>query len=105
MSKVTLIGESNPHSYTPYHALYPSPEGCSGHRLCCLILGMRPLDYLEVFNRVNLCPPQLPHPSGLCRIWSRADSIGRARRAISVLAPEIAHLIGGSDEKDTYAIH
>src|SRR6185369_14546902 len=31
------------------------PDGCSGHRLCCLILGMHQDDYLQAFDRVNLC--------------------------------------------------
>ena len=56
--KPLLVGESNPYRGDPYYALYPLPEGCSGHRLCCLILGMRRKDYLEVFERTNLCPEQ-----------------------------------------------
>ena len=51
-----LVGEANPYGGDPDYALYPSPEGCSGHRLCCLILGMRRADYLREFGRVNLCP-------------------------------------------------
>lgn len=54
MRKPTIVGESNPYGGDDYFALYPSPDGCSGHRLCCLILGMDPDDYLERFNRVNL---------------------------------------------------
>ena len=53
-AKVTLVGESNPYGGDDYYALYPAPDGCSGHRLCCLILGMDPDDYLEAFGRVNL---------------------------------------------------
>lgn len=55
MSKPTLVGESNPYGPDPDFALYPAPDGCSGHRLCCLILGMFRHDYLEAFDRVNLC--------------------------------------------------
>ncbi len=55
MSKPLLIGESNPYGSDPYFALYPSPEGCSGHRLCCLILKMRRKNYLDAFDRANLC--------------------------------------------------
>ncbi len=50
-----LVGESNPYGSDPYFALYPSPEGCAGHRLCCVVLGMRRADYLDAFDRVNLC--------------------------------------------------
>lgn len=53
--KPLLVGESNPYGGDPYYALYPAPDGCAGHRLCCLILGMRRKDYLEHFDRTNLC--------------------------------------------------
>lgn len=54
-AKPLLVGESNPYGRDPYFALYPAPDGCSGHRLCCLILGMRRTEYLRVFERKNLC--------------------------------------------------
>lgn len=54
-AKPVLVGESNPYGGDPAFALYPAPDGCSGHRLCCLILGMRRAAYLEAFGRVNLC--------------------------------------------------
>jgi hypothetical protein len=53
--KVVLVGEQNPYGGDPYYALYPAPDGCSGHRLCNLILGMYRRDYMRVFDRVNLC--------------------------------------------------
>lgn len=53
--KPTLVGELNPYGADPYFALYPAPDGCSGHRLCCLVLGMPRHTYLEAFDRVNLC--------------------------------------------------
>lgn len=52
--KPILVGESNPYGANPEFALYPAPDGCSGHRLCCLILGMRRQAYMNVFERVNL---------------------------------------------------
>ncbi len=52
--KITIVGESNPYGADQYYALYPAPDGCSGHRLCCLILGMHRAEYLEAFDRVNL---------------------------------------------------
>lgn len=54
MSRPVLVGESNPYGGDPYYALYPSPDGCSGHRLCRLILGMSRRAYLDTFERVNL---------------------------------------------------
>lgn len=52
--QVTLVGESNPYGGDDRFALYPAPDGCSGHRLCCLILAMTRRAYLESFARVNL---------------------------------------------------
>lgn len=66
--RVTLVGEANPYGSDPYFALYPSPEGSSGHRLCCLILGMARSDYLERFDRVNLCIGQ----------WNAREAAGKA---------------------------
>lgn len=55
LTKPLLVGESNPFGSDEKFALYPAPDGCSGHRLCCLILGMRRRDYLAAFDRINLC--------------------------------------------------
>lgn len=55
MSKIILVGETNPYGAEPYYALYPAPDGCAGHRLCCRILGMHRHVYLQTFDRANLC--------------------------------------------------
>ena len=52
---VLLVGESNPYGADPDFALYPSPEGSAGWRLCVDILGMQRSRYLATFARVNLC--------------------------------------------------
>ena len=52
--RIILVGEQNPYGGDDAYALYPSPDGCSGHRLCCLILGMTRKAYLESFERMNL---------------------------------------------------
>lgn len=54
LSKPLIVGETNPYGGDDCYALYPSPEGCSGHRLCCLILGMTQDEYLSAFERTNL---------------------------------------------------
>lgn len=54
-NKVVLVGESNPYGGDPHYALYPYPEGCSGHRLCFLVLDTSMSEYLQVYDRVNLC--------------------------------------------------
>lgn len=53
--KPVLIGESNPYGGDPYYALVPYPDGCSGHRLCRLVLGLTDDEYMDRFDRVNLC--------------------------------------------------
>jgi hypothetical protein len=53
-TRVILVGEQNPYGGDDAYALYPAPAGCSGHRLCCLILGMSRRAYLKSFERLNL---------------------------------------------------
>lgn len=57
--KPLLIGEQNPYQTDPRiaqrFALYPDPPGCAGWRLCKLVMGLEPADYLTRFDRVNLC--------------------------------------------------
>ncbi len=77
MKKITLVGEVNPYGGEDEFALYPAPDGCSGHRLCCLILGMRRKDYLETFNRVNLCAGNWSLKAARLKaelLWSHRDS-------------------------------
>lgn len=52
--KPLLVGEANPYSRDPSHALYPLPRQASGNRLRT-ILGMSDELYLETFDRCNLC--------------------------------------------------
>lgn len=54
--KPLLVGEANPYGGDPYYALYPYPRGCAGHRLCEKVMGLTDREYLERFDRVNLCP-------------------------------------------------
>lgn len=78
--KVVLVGESNPYGADPAFALYPAPDGCSGHRLCCLIFGMQRARYLDVFERVNLC----------AGAWSMAEA---RRKADEIMSEEDARVI------------
>lgn len=52
--KPVLVGEDNPHSADPARVLWPEPRGASGDRLR-RILGLTVEEYLEQFDRVNLC--------------------------------------------------
>lgn len=56
-SRPVLVGMNNPISMRPEHALYPAPEGCSGHRLWRLLheeTGATRLQYIDRFCRINL---------------------------------------------------
>lgn len=70
--KPLLVGEANPHGADPEMALYPLPERASGGRLAA-ILGLSRGEYLERFDRCNLCPST----------WSAASA---RRRAAEILA-------------------
>lgn len=56
--KAVLLGMNNPLSRNPRHALWPSPPGCTGHRLLRLLQTRRPevtsRDYLRGFDRMNI---------------------------------------------------
>lgn len=55
--KPVLIGMNNPVSSAPEHALYPSPPGCTGHRIWKMLnarTGVDEGEYLEAFERRNL---------------------------------------------------
>lgn len=55
--KPLIIGQNNPRSADLRHALYPSPRGCSGHRLWAMlheVSGASRRDYTEGFDRRNL---------------------------------------------------
>lgn len=54
-AKILIIGELNPYGGNPDFAMYPSPARSAGHNLCCKIMGMKEDDYLELFDRANLC--------------------------------------------------
>ena len=62
-NSILLIGEDNPQSSHPAHALVCYPDGCAGHRLQEQILGIVPDEYLAIW-RANLC----------CPSWSQAEA-------------------------------
>lgn len=68
-----LVGEDNPHGSNPAHALYPSPVGCAGWRLCVKIMGLSEDDYLERFDRMNLCAGR----------WSAGEARDRAKDVLA----------------------
>lgn len=55
MTRPLFIGEMNPYGPAHEFALWPGPPGCAGDRLCRVVLGLEPEEYLRRFERTNLC--------------------------------------------------
>lgn len=53
--KPLLVGELNPYGPSADFALYPSPTGSAGWRLCHKVLGLDEETYLIAYDRMNLC--------------------------------------------------
>lgn len=73
--KPVLIGMNNPLSTRDGFQLYPSPEGCTGHRLWKMLQERLPhvsrQSYLNTFERINLVTG---------RAWSRPEGRAEAER-------------------------
>ena len=52
--RILLVGEDNPISAAPEHALFCAPDGCAGQRLQAKIFGLPRAEYLAMW-RTNLC--------------------------------------------------
>lgn len=76
-----LVGELNLLSNDPNHALFPYPTNGSGGRLA-MILGLTPTQYMNMFDRVNLCTGR----------WSLAKA--RIRVCEVVAGREVIVLLG-----------
>ena len=90
MAKVLLLGENNPYGDDPHFALYPSPVGCTGWRLCHKVLELPADTYLEKFERRNLLQrPKWSAP--LARLAARTllAELGEGARVV-VLGARVA---------------
>lgn len=72
--KPLLVGECNPYGANPKYSLFPYPKGSSGERLCFKIMCLTRREYLERFDRVNLCAGK----------WSIKEARARAEELRSV---------------------
>ena len=84
-ARVLLVGEANPYGGDPDFALYPSPDGCAGHRLCCLVMGLGRAEYLRRFDRANLCPARWSGRQAKVTAWELWEEAVRLRRPAVVL--------------------
>lgn len=94
-TKPLLVGEANPYSRNPDHALLPWPERASGRWLMD-ILGLSEREYLRRFERVNLC---------VGRQWSWGEAKQRAatiraawKPPIILLGKKVAEAFGVGDQ-------
>lgn len=75
-ARILLVGEDNPISAAPEHALFCAPEGCAGQRLQGLIFSLPRTQYLALW-RTNLCVGG----------WSAPRARMRARELTAPAAP------------------
>lgn len=91
MSKPLLIGELNPYGTDPQYALYPEPEGASGDRLCRFVMGLTHDEYLERFDRANLCTGKWSAPAAR---RMAADLVVSAGGPIVLCGVKVASAVG-----------
>lgn len=97
-----LVGESNPY-FDPSlggraddAALYPTPDGSSGDRLCAL-LGLSRYEYLRRFERSNLCARKWCLPDARTRAAELAWALHRGEvPALVLLGARVCHAFGVS---------
>lgn len=77
--KPYLVGETNPVHPDPCFALYPEPKGCSGYRLCHLVLQLQPAVYLRDFERRDLLVGKWSLPRAREAAFKLAEEIGDAK--------------------------
>lgn len=95
-----IVGEHNPLSSDPEHALYDLPVGCSGHRLRTRILGLSRASYHDpgLVRRVNLYDSA---DASVARGERRAERIVAAGSLYSVvvlLGVKVRAAFGGRPE-------
>lgn len=77
--RVLLLGEQNPYGGDPDFALYPAPDGCSGQRLCDLVLGLPRAEYLRRYDRANVLDRGGKWSAPEARAAAAAKVFGRKR--------------------------
>lgn len=88
---VLLVGEDNPQSTDPRHALYPYPPRCAGERLCNDILDLSTGTYLAIW-RTNLCGGR----------WNKREASDRSDVLLAPAAPWRTVILLGKKVKDTF---
>ncbi len=87
--RVLLVGEDNPLSSAPEHALFCHPPGCAGARLQSDILGVSRATYLALW-RTNLCSPKWSAPAARDRAHDLLFDAARPWSTIVLLGRKVA---------------
>jgi hypothetical protein len=99
--KVLLLGEQNPYGGDPSFALYPAPDGCAGHRLCRLVLGISRAEYLRRFDRRNVL--ERPGKWSVREARTEASRILGDHRRVVALGAKVAAALGLSTKP--FSVH
>lgn len=95
-----ILGMNNPISSDPEHALFPAPEGCTGHRLWTMLHARTQCSraaYLSAFDRRNLVPG---------KFWSPRIAREQATALIEELrGSERVVLVLGAEPRDALGLH
>lgn len=82
--KPMIVGELNPYGGNPRYAMYPLPKWSAGGRLCRVIMGLQPREYIKRFDRVNLCVGK----------WNRLDAYSKAEQILNSREDGVIVLLG-----------
>jgi len=95
-SRVILVGEDNPLSGQPEHALLHVPPGHAGHRLQSLVLGLTPAVYLAMW-RVNLCAAAWDTKEARKRAYDEILDLDAPWSLVVMLGSKVASAFAPSD--------
>jgi len=87
LERPVFIGMTNPLSDDPARALWPQPDGCTGHRLWLMATagtGISQEEWIEMTDRRNLCIGE----------WDRRRAMARGAELAQELADRTVVLLG-----------
>lgn len=97
-ASVLFVGEDNPQSSDPRHALYPYPPRCAGERLCNQILGLDTATYLACW-RTNLCAGRWSKPQARVRAELLLNTYIGPWRVIVLLGAKVREAFSVADQE------
>jgi len=102
-AKPLLVGELNPYGSDPRMALFPRPRLAAGNRLR-LHLGLTDQQYLDLFDRANLCVGKWSTKEARSRALELfAEGYRLGRPAIVLLGAKVSAAFRSAVLKDAYS--